>query len=191
MAVRPEPKLFRVEEYEALCRSGILADDDRLELINGTIIQMTPIGNRHAACVDRLNMTLAPRLAGRAIVRVQGPVTLSDLSQPQPDLSILRSDPNFYSGGHPGPADTVLMIEVADSSLAFDRSVKAALYAAAGVRELWIVDLTGSAAEVYRLPRPEGYAEYRRLTDPGDQLSPAAFPDVNFPLGDILDAQPA
>ncbi|MGH2718992.1 MAG: Uma2 family endonuclease [Actinomycetota bacterium] len=189
MAVRPVPKVFHVEEYEGMYRAGVVPEDDRLELINGTIIQMTPIGDRHAESVGRLTMILAPRLSGRAIVWVQNPVNLSDLSQPQPDLSVLSPRGDFYGEGKPRPADTLLLIEVADSSLDFDRSVKAPLYAATGVPELWIVDVGARAIEVYRVPGPDGYAERRILVAGQERIAPEAFRDVEVSVEDVFGAQ--
>lgn len=119
---------------------------------------------------------------------VQSPVNLSDLSQPQPDLSVLRLRSDFYGEGKPRPAETVLLIEVADSSLDFDRSVKAPLYAAAGVPELWIVDVGARAIEVHRAPGLDGYAERRMLAGGQERIAPLAFPDVEVSVEDVLGA---
>lgn len=185
MVIRPQPRLFTVDEYDRMADAGILGENDRVELINGKIVRMTAVGSRHAACVDRLTALLSRLLADRAIVRVQSPVRVSELSEPEPDLALLAPRDDWYAGGHPGPADALLIIEVADSSLDFDRSVKASLYAAAGVTELWIVDQTLGALETFRQPGPDGYASVRRVA-PGDYLAPAAFPDVAVAVGDIF-----
>lgn len=185
MAVRPQPRLFTVEEYDRMGEAGILGEDDRVELINGEIVQMTPIGSHHAACVHRLVALLSKHVAGRAIVLVQNPVRASELSEPQPDLGLLRLRDDFYAEAHPGPDDVHLLVEVADSSLDYDRSVKAALYAAAGVPELWIVDLACRQIESCRLPGADGYREVRQVAA-GGRLAPLAFPDVSLAVNDIV-----
>ena len=185
MAVRPQPRLFTVEEYYRMGESGILDEDDRVELIHGEIIQMTPIGIAHASCVNRLNMLLTRLLSPRAIVQVQNPVGIDQRSEPQPDLILLAPRSDYYRERRPGPRDTLLVIEVADSSLQFDRTVKAPLYAAAGIQELWIVDLAHRRVEVLRSPGPTGYAE-TQVIGAGDGLALLAFPDVVVTLEDIV-----
>ena len=156
------PHRFTVDEYHRMAEVGLLGEDDRVELLEGEIIDMSPIGSRHAACVNRLTRLLATGLGDRAIVAVQNPVRVSDLSEPQPDLAVLRARDDFYAEQLPGPADVLLLIEVADTSLAFDRHVKVPLYARAGVPEVWVVDLDGEVVEVFRGPGPEGYADAAR-----------------------------
>jgi Uma2 family endonuclease len=141
---------FTVEEYRRMGEAGILADDDRVELIDGEIIEMSPIGSRHAACVNKLTRLLVQQVGERAIVSVQNPVEVADNSEPQPDLTLLRSRPDFYAERHPLSGDVLLMIEVADTSLRFDLTVKAPLYARTGVPELWIVDLSRERVHVFR-----------------------------------------
>ena len=124
-------------------RAGILTAEDRVELLDGEVIVMSPIGNRHAACVDRLTngFTRSGGLAGRALVRVQNPLAESNLSEPQPDLMLLIPRDDHYDYGHPRAADVLLLVEVADSSLDYDMNTKVPFYARAGIREVWIVDL--------------------------------------------------
>ena len=145
-----------------MAEAGLLAPDDRVELIEGEIIDMAAIGSRHAACVNRLTELLITRLAGRATIGVQNPVRLSDLSEPQPDLAVLQHRPDFYASGHPAPADVLLVVEVADTTLAWDRNVKAPLYGRAGVAEVWVVDLTAEGVDVLMGPHSEGYSDARR-----------------------------
>jgi Uma2 family endonuclease len=146
---------------------------------------MAPIGSRHAACVKRLNNLFSRQVGDRAVVGVQDPVRLDEYSEPQPDLTLLRPRPDYYAGGHPGPEDVLLVVEVAETSAEYDRQIKVPLYARAGIREVWLVDLAASAVEVYREPTPEGYRQVRRFGR-GETLSPEALPDINLALDDIL-----
>ncbi len=149
MAVEIIRKHFTVEEYDKMIEAGILGEDDRVELIEGEIIQMSPIGKKHAACVDRLSMTLAVLLAGKAVLRTQGPVRLDDATQVQPDIAVLDLRDDFYAGSLPTPSDALLLIEVADATLAYDRSIKLSLYAEVGVPEVWLVNLPEDKVEVF------------------------------------------
>jgi Uma2 family endonuclease len=183
MAVDIQKRLFTTDEYETMLVAGILSEDDRIELIEGEILQMSPIGGRHASGVRRVT-ALFSRLSGRAILSVQSPLRLNDLSEPQPDLALLRPRADFYLD-HPRPDDVLLVVEVSDASLAFDRRVKAPLYAMNGIAELWIVDLEGRAIEVYRCPSPRGYLEIRRY-DRGSSLGVLAFPELELSVEEIL-----
>src|SRR5689334_7852246 len=117
---------FTVDDYTRMADAGILSEDDRVELIEGAVVEMSPFRRLHAACVDRLNAWLNRLLGASAIVRVQSPIRLSDYSEPQPDIALLRPRADFYASGHPGPRDVLLVIEVADTSLDYDRGVKLA-----------------------------------------------------------------
>src|SRR5881397_290366 len=143
---------FTVDEYHRMGEAGILNEDDRVELIRGEIVKMSPIGIQHAACVARLTEILLGRLRGRATLWPQNPLTILPDSEPQPDIILLRHRADFYAGELPGPDDVALLVEVADTSLRYDRHVKGPLYAEAGVQDYWIVDLTGGAVEVHREP---------------------------------------
>ncbi len=184
MAVDIQKRLFTTDEYETMLAAGILSEDDRVELIEGEILQMSPIGSPHAGGINRLNALFA-RLAGRAILSVQNPLRLNDLSEPQPDFVLLRPREDFYRDAHPRPDDVLLVVEVADASLAFDRRVKAPLYGMNGIAELWIVDLASQAIEVYRRPSPRGYLEIRRC-DRGSSLGVLAFPELELSVAEIL-----
>ena len=172
----PAKRLFNVNEYYAMARAGILGEDDRVELIAGEIVVMAPIGSRHAGCLNRLNELLVPAALRRAIVAPQNPLRLNDSSEPQPDIALLRWRSDGYASRHPGPEDALLVVELADSSLDYDRGAKLALYARSGIGEVWVVDLQGSRVEVYRSPGPDGYADSStrsgsdRLTVPGLDL---------------------
>lgn len=176
---------FTVEEYERMGTTGILGEDDRLELLDGEIVSMTPIGPVHAAVVDRLNELLVLHLGDRANVRVQNPVRIPPWSEPQPDLQLLKRRTDFYQSGHPEPLDVLLAIEVADSSLATDRAIKVPLYAKAGFVEVWIVDLSGRRVIVNREPL-DGFYTRIDVARPGDAVSPAAFDDVALTVEEIL-----
>jgi Uma2 family endonuclease len=185
MAVALTKRRFTMEEYHRMAEVGILTETDRVELIHGEIVERTPISSRHASVIKRLNALLTGRLGARAIVSVQDPVQLSKESEPQPDVVLLRPTPDFYAGSHPEPVDTLLLIEVADTSLPYDRSVKLPHCAAAGVIEVWIVDLAGDVVEVYRTPVPDGYRDV--VTVPrGGSLSPVAFADLTLGVDEIL-----
>jgi len=158
--------------------AGILADDPRIELIGGSVIVREPTGSRHAGTVDRIAHLFFSRLSGQAIVRVQNPVTFPDaMSELQPDLMLLRPRADFYVGAHPGAADVLLLVEVADSTLRLDRRVKIPLYARAGIADVWLLDLTTERIEMYREPSGGRYGNIVRL-ERGAGLAPLAFPDL-------------
>lgn len=164
--------------------AGVFAPDQRLELIDGEIIEMSPIGSRHAGTVNRL-IRIFSDLGDRAVVAAQNPARISDLSEPQPDITVLRWRPDFYSAAHPRPEDVLLLIEVSDSTISWDRRVKRALYAAAGISEMWIVDLGSSVLEIATDPGPEGYRGVRQV-GPGHEVSPIALPDLVVSTADLL-----
>lgn len=168
-----------------MAQAGILAEDDRLELIDGDLIDMTPIGSRHAGAVKRLASLLGGAVRGTAIVSVQDPIQLDRYSQPQPDLALLRPRADFYAQSHPQPADVLLVVEVAEASLDYDRDVKVPLYARHGVPEVWLLDVAGRCMTVYRAPGPDGYGQQRRITR-AEPISPALLPAAVVDLTDLL-----
>jgi Uma2 family endonuclease len=178
-------RLFTVEEYYRMAEAGIISKDERVELIEGEIVSMAAIGSRHAACVDRLNYFLSQRVGGHALGRVQNPIRLDQLSEPQPGIALLRPRADFSAFAHPGPADVFLVVEVADTSVGFDRDVKIPLYARAGIPEAWLVDRTGDYIMVYRKPGAQVYQDAQRLQR-GQSLFPEAFPDCALAVEDIL-----
>ncbi len=185
MTVQFSRRLFTVSEYHRMVEAGILGEDDRVELIEGEIVEMSPIGSRHARCVRRLNYLFGRRVAERAIVDVQNPVRLGEHSEPQPDMLLLRPRPDFYAAAHPGPGDVLLVVEVVETSAAYDPDVKVPLYARAGILEVWLVDLGEDRVEVYREPSPQGYRSVRHFRR-GDRLSAEAFPDLEVSVEDVL-----
>ena len=178
-------RLFTREEYHRMGEVGILKPTDRVELIRGEIVEMSPIGRRHVAFVDNLNQLLVTRLAGRAIVSVQNPVVLADDTEPQPDIKILRRRTVPYKEREAFGDDTLLLIEVAESSLAYDRSTKLRLYAEAGIPEYWVVDCAAESIEVHRTPEASRYRDVSRATGPAT-VSLQAFPDVALTLAEIF-----
>jgi len=159
MALQIPRKRFTIDKYHHVAEAGILHEDDRVELIDGEIIEMGPIGKHHAAIVNRLIAVLPEQVGRRAIVSPQNPLLLSDESEPQPDIALFKFRDDYYAKQLPTPADTLLIIEVADSSLDFDRLVKLPRYARGGVPEVWIVNLAADGIEVFREPVAGEYRE--------------------------------
>ena len=184
---QPRLKTFRlnVSQYHQMSEAGILSENDKVELINGEIIEMSPIGRRHAACVDRINRLFSNILGIKVIVRVQNPIILNNLSEPEPDIALLKPRADFYESGHPQPQDIFLLIEVADSSLEYDRDVKIPLYASSGISEVWLVDIYEQVIIVYRYPSENGYSDIQTLSR-GEKLSIQTFPEINLVVNDIL-----
>jgi Uma2 family endonuclease len=176
---------FTVAELLRLSETGFLGDDERVELIRGEIIEMSPINAAHASTVSRLLSLLSRVLGERVILSVQNPVQLDDESLPQPDITLLRPRDDFYHTKHPGPQDVLLLIEVSDSTLNYDRRTKRALYGAAGIVEYWVINLPNRRIEVFREPQPDGYRTTTRYA-PGEMLSPLAFDDIVLNVKEIL-----
>ena len=187
MATQTKLRLFDVDEYYAMAEAGILSEDDRVELLDGEIVTMAPISSLHASCVGMLTHLLVSRFGERAIVRVQNPVRLDRHTELQPDLMLLKRRDDFYSQGHPGPEDVLLLIEVSDTTVETDRGVKLPLYAHSGIREVWIVDLTAQTVETYSEPEGDSYAK-TGLVGLNGELSPAALGDISLPVRQILSA---
>ena len=177
--------LFTVEEYHRLAENGILHEDDRVEFLEGRIVDMTPIGSKHASCVGRLTSMFFEKIQKRAIVQVQNPVILHEQSEPQPDIMLLKYRDDFYAERHPGPKDILLLIEVTDSSLEYEKKVKIPLYAKADILEVWLVNLVEKTLEVYRSPIQDGYEIVTKLFHT-QSVSPQKFPDINLKVADIL-----
>jgi Uma2 family endonuclease len=174
---------FTVAEYRRMVDAGILTEDDRVELIEGEIVQMSPTGSHHAAQVDRLSTVLNRVVAGRAVVRVQSPIELDDASEAEPDLALLRPRADFYAAGHPRPEDILLVVEVSDATADYDREVKVPLYARAGIPVLWRIEVPEpEAVEVYEQPSADGYGRVA-LARRGTQL---VVLGTVLPVDDIL-----
>lgn len=189
MSALPQYPLRRhrlnVADYQRMAESGALTADARMELIEGEIIDMAPIGSKHAAVVKRLDRALQRAVGDRALVSVQDPIRLGEHSQPQPDLALLRPAADDYAGGLPSAADVLLLIEVADRSAAYDLQVKAPLYAEHGIGELWVIDLDAGTVRLMRAPRGRDYLEARVGPRPG-RVAVAALDGVEIDLDPIV-----
>jgi Uma2 family endonuclease len=185
-----------VADFRRMGEVGILGPDDRVELIAGEIIDMSPIGSLHAALVRAIATALTHHVREQALLAIQDPLALTDTSQPQPDLAVLRPRADFYAAAHPGPADVLLVIEVADTTLAFDLDVKVPLYAAAGIPEAWVIEAASRRTHVFRRPVNGRYTE-RHVVEPdsevtcgGDLTGREAVADVRLTLGKLLPVSP-
>lgn len=185
MAVEIQRYRFTLGEYHRMIEAGVLGEDYPVELIDGEILTMSPIGLKHASCVDRLNRLFNRRLGDTVIVRVQSPIQVGERSEPEPDVSLLRPRDDFYASAHPLPEQVLLVVEVADTSVEYDQQVKAPLYARNGIPELWLVDLGREHVVVYREPLADSYRT-TRVFRRGETISPLAFPDLALGVAEIL-----
>ena len=185
MSVALRTRRFTADEYQRMGQVGILSRDDRVELIDGEILAMSPIGTRHSAIVDRATKVFAARVGERAIVRIQGATRLDLYTEPQPDVLLLRPRDDFYASAHPGPPDVLLLVEVADSSLAYDRDVKAYVYARSGVPEYWLLDVNDRVLIRHRSPEGGTYRDVERL-DSRARLSPVLLPDCAIEIAELI-----
>jgi len=185
MAVEIAKHQWTLAAYRRMGATGILCEDDRVELIKGDVVEMTPSGSRHAAAVAWLDAWLHQAVGRAALVFVQNPLELDPRSEPQPDLMLLRPRPDYYAGALPTPAAVLLLIEVADTSLEFDRQVKAPLYAAAGIPEYWIVNLQDRVLETYQDPAPTGYRMAASLGT-GAVARAATLPGLTLDIATVL-----
>jgi Uma2 family endonuclease len=185
MGVVAERRRFTVDEYHKLAQAGVLGEDDRIELIEGELIQMPPIGSLHAGLVGRLDRAFQRHAPQGLVVWSQNPLVLPPSSEPQPDLVLLRPRDDDYLNALPSAADVWLIIEVSDTSLAYDRDVKVPLYAAEGIPECWLVDATARRLEIYRDPGPEGYRTLLR-PDRDSTVCPLAVPTAAIELSALF-----
>ncbi len=201
MVLQLDRKRFTVTDYQHMIETGILQEGEPYELINGEILRKTDyqsypfpnlnqaiemgIGKRHAAATKRLNFVLSNRLGDKAIVSVQDPVQLNEYNEPQPDIAILKFSPDFYLTDHPGPSDIYLLVEVSDTSLIVDRTIKLPVYAEAGIAEVWIVNLQDNQIEVHRNPSGKVY-QFIQIFTKGQTLSIDRLPNVTIEADQIL-----
>ena len=176
---------FTVPEYHCMASAGIFGKDDHVELLEGEIVKMAPIGPPHAGCVNRLTRLFSSLLGDRVVVGVQNPISLGWMSEPQPDVALLRPRRDLYSEGHPEPKDVLLVVEVASSTSAFDREVKMPLYAQAGIPQAGLVNLDEGVVEVYRLTGAGGYGDPELVTGEG-RVVVDAFGEIQITVADIL-----
>jgi Uma2 family endonuclease len=185
MAVSIQLWQFTVRDYDRMLASGILNEDDRVELIDGEVREMSPIGERHASTVNRLNHLLVECVGRQAIVSVQNPVVLDDLTKPQPDLVLLRWQDDFYAARAVHAHDVLLVIEVSDTTLEYDRLEKLPRYAAAGIDEAWIIDVFGQSIEHYSQPQGGGYRKMETL-EHGQTIRSIALPHLILEVDAVL-----
>ena len=188
MAIIPQHGLLTVDDYYRLVEEGLLSEYDRVELIEGRIVEMAPIGDDHIAATIDLNGLFVMRFRGLADVSVQSPINLALRSEPEPDFAIVRPVPGGRrkaKARKPTPAEVFLVVEIAASSLSFDLGEKAQMYARHRIGDLWVVDIPHDQLWVHRGPTVDGYASVRALAR-GESISPLAFPDVAFTVDEIL-----
>jgi Uma2 family endonuclease len=185
MSVQYEKRYFNVVEYYRMAEAGVLSPDDRVELIEGEIVKMSPIGSRHAACVRRLDVSLNLQASELAQVSVQNPVRLNNFSEPEPDIALLKPRDDFYAESHPISADVLLIIEVADSSVGYDRSIKLPLYALAGIPQVLIVNMPGEVIESYAEPVNGVYQKFMRAQR-GESIEIILLPNLTLSVDVVL-----
>ncbi len=177
--------LTDISEWRKLGEAGIFPPDSRVELINGEIIEMSPIGSNHAGHINRLSQVFASLIPGQAMFSAQNPLQLSNFSEPEPDLMLLLPREDFYADQHPQAADVLLLIEVADSSLEYDQGFKLQLYARHNIPEYWVLNLNDQCLQVFRKPHGDNYEEKTTLRR-GDSVSPSQLQNITLALSDIL-----
>ncbi len=185
MSVQTQRRLFTVKEYHLMSEAGVFGENDRVELIEGEIIEMAAIGTRHASCVKRLIRQFRQIPEEIAILGVQDPIQLTERTEPQPDVVLLEPRADYYATAHPIPSEVLLLVEVSDSTIDFDRDVKVPNYARSGIQEVWLWDLEANCLEVYREPMANGYSSVQRL-ERGEIVAPLAFPDFQVSVDSIL-----
>ena len=184
VAEPPHPYRWSVVEYHDLAKKGIFSEDDRVELINGEIIEMAPIGSDHSGNVTQLTHKFVVLLDQKALVSVQNPVIFGDHSESEPDITLLHWRDDFYKNSSPASDDVFLIIEVADTSARYDREVKVPLYARHDISEIWLLDLQQQRLEIYRHPVDGEYSEIKHLRD--GKIAPLALPDAVIDLAELL-----
>lgn len=176
---------FTIRDYHRMGETGIFTEDDRVELLNGQIYTVSPVGSKHAACVKRINRSFGRNLADEAIVSVHNPVVLNDYSEPEPDVALLFYRDDFYEERLPTAADVLLLIEVSDATLRFDKDVKLPLYAQSAIPEVWIIDLKKACIEVYVNPRDGAYQE-QQTRKRGQELTLQQLPFLTVTVQELL-----
>ncbi len=181
----PRRRLLTVAEYHRMAEAGIFGPDERVELLEGEIVEVAAMGSRHLSCIGRLTTLFKPVTGEQAVLLVRCPVVATDNSEPEPDLMLLRLRPDYYAAAKPAGKDVLLVIEISDTSLAHDGNTKLPIYAAAQIPEAWLVALPRERIEVHSRPIDGEYREIR-LYARGDTLTPLAFPDLHLRVDDVL-----
>lgn len=176
---------FNIHDVERMVKAGMFAGNERVELIEGELIQMAPQGSYHIGSINRLAAILIPQLLGKAVVSVQNAVIINDVNEPQPDISLLRFRDDYYSNAKARPEDIFLLIEVSDSTVTYDRKVKVPLYARNGVAEVWVVNLPKKIVEVYSHLENGKYKVVKKL-EFGETLSPKLIPSLKIKVAEII-----
>ena len=185
MAVQPTRRRFTVDEYYWMARVGILGEDDRVELRDGEIVEMPPIGPEHASTVDDVSCNFVRSFSDLARVRVKNPIRLDRFNEPEPDVALVTRRKDGYRAAHPTPEDVFLVVEVSDTTLAEDLRRKVPLYATYRVPEVWVIDVNQQAIRVYRDPVDDSFRLVQALRR-GESLAPLAFPDRQLSVDDLL-----
>ena len=185
MVASRENYRFTAEEYHRIGEVGIFPPDARTELVDGLVRRMPPIHPPHASIVKRLNSLLAVQLKGIAVVGVQDPIQLDDYNEPQPDVTVLRFRNDYYASQHPTPADVLLTIEVADTSLSYDRDEKLPLYGRTGILESWLVDVQAGTVTVFTKPHAGGYGQQRMLSR-GQEVVSESVENLRLQVDEVL-----
>ena len=185
-----ETRKFTVAEYYLMAEVGILGPNERVELIEGDIIVMAPVGPGHAGSVEIIGNLLVRKLDEQFVVRIQNPIHLDDGSEPQPDIVVARQRDDYYTAAHPTPADILLIVEVAQSSLEYDRDVKAHLYGRNAITETWVKNLPEDCIERFTEPGPAGYVQHT-VRRRGETITPVSFPALELAVADLLPPLPA
>ncbi|MBF2056935.1 MAG: Uma2 family endonuclease [Cyanobacterium sp. T60_A2020_053] len=185
ITITPSKRKFDLEEYHSLINVGIFHEDSNIELINGELFEMSPVGFRHASCVKKLNYLFAQKLPKEVIIGVQDPIKLNDKSEPQPDVILLKPRDDFYVTQHPTPEDIYLLIEVADSSIDYDRNIKLPAYAENKIMEVWLIDLNNSLLEKYTSPKYNYYQKMEKLSVE-DTIFVDNFPSLKIAINEVL-----
>lgn len=185
MSATPARRRFSIDEYYCLGEAGVLRPEERTELIAGEVMSMPAVGPGHAEGGSKVERAFHRRVGDDVVVRSRYPIRLPDNTEPQPDIALVRRRPEGYKAAHPRPEDILLVIEVADSSLTYDRDTKLPLYAAAGIAEAWLMNLPADRIEVHRDPSPAGYRSVTLVGRDGT-LTPLAFPELVVPSAELL-----
>ena len=185
MALQSPNRLFTVDEYERMIEAGILTENDRVELVDGEIVERAARGSHHSSCTNRITDLFYRYARQSAIVRVQEPVRVGRRSELEPDIALVRLRDDLYAGAHPVPADVLLLVEVSDTTLAYDHGLKLALYAGAGIPEVWVVSLPDDMIEVYALPKSGKY-QAAREAHRGETIEARSVPGLTLAVDDIL-----
>lgn len=180
-----KPKKFRVEEFRKMTEIGILPEESGWEIIDGYLIDKMTIGSKHASVVKRLNRVLTNLVGIQAVISIQDPIHIDNYNEPEPDVVLLAPRDDFYAEGHPTPQDILLLIEVSDSTVEYDRVIKKTLYAEAGIVEFWLVNLKDETIEVYTQPKNGGYYS-ARILESGESVKATAIENLTLAVEEIL-----